>query len=87
MANSLQKQIHETTTRFSRLIHNLGGDNSKGTERHALEVDFSYCMNDIAHSPDYILQKYIDNANNVIDKLIQTISLKEARAKLKANPV
>jgi hypothetical protein len=41
--------------------------------RYNYEVEFAYIMAEVNRSPDYIIQKYVDKANELITQLISEI--------------
>lgn len=48
---------------------NLGSKNQKGTKLYEYQVDFSYLIDGIGRSPNYIVPKLITEANELIDKI------------------
>ena len=76
---NLYSETHtkELSERFGRLIKKLGPVNKKGSLRYNYEVEFMYALNEIMLSPPYLQGMMFENANNVINSLVNLIQLKQ----------
>lgn len=59
--------------KFSRLITKLGANNSRGTKRYQLEVEFCYAVRELENCPPYLTGKLFDQVANVCNALAQTV--------------
>ena len=55
-----------------RLIDNEGNE-IPASERYTFEVEFAYILAEVQRAPEYIVQKHIDRANNLVMELIASI--------------
>lgn len=54
---------------FSKAVHPLGNKNVKGTKLYDYQVEFSYLIDSIQRSPEYIISKIITDCNRLIDSI------------------
>jgi hypothetical protein len=73
MNQNIELILKNINTRFSRLAHQLGSNNTVGTLRNHYEVEMAYIMNEFKYAPDYIIPKYVDDANKLLDALIRDV--------------
>ncbi len=65
-----QRTLDDLSSRFSKATKGIR-DNTRKTKLHSWQTDFAYMLNDIAHGPNYIAPKIVDNANKFIDSIIK----------------
>jgi hypothetical protein len=76
--NPVETQVHEIKQKFGRLVRaHLGNDNERGTARYKFEVEFAHSLNEIDHAPAYIVQKYVDKLQGVLNDVVKHIKVLE----------
>lgn len=76
--NPVETQVNEIKQKFGRLVRNhLGNDNTKGTARYDFEVNFAHALREIDDAPDYIVLKFVDKLQGVLNDLVKHIKVLE----------
>lgn len=57
------------TNAFNNATRALGHKNTRGTKLHDLQCEFTWLIHEITNGPYYIVPKYIQTANELIDKI------------------
>lgn len=64
-----EPMVNDLSRKFGSLIRQLGWNNSKGTTRHAFEVDFAYAIHEFKTSPRYIEWKGFEAISSIVSEL------------------
>ena len=67
----LSKAFHSAIQRAVR-ARVLSRDNARGSDLHALQVEFCYLQNEIGRGSAYIVPKRITQANELIAQVVRT---------------
>lgn len=70
----------EISSRFGRLIKQLGPNNKKGSTRYNFEVEFAYAINELEHCPRYLQGKMYDALTGIVSSLIAHLRSRETEA-------
>ena len=73
----LSKAFHSATQRAMR-AKVLTRDNTRGTELHAIQVEFCYLQSEIEREAAYIVPKRITQANELIARIVRAAEESEA---------
>lgn len=70
-AIDVEKVVAYLAGAFSRATRHLGYNNTKGTELYEYQVEMMWLLHEIMMGPRYITPKFIQEANELIDSIIE----------------